>query len=173
MFKFSLQSLLVTTLLSTAAVAQTCNVNILPTTPSDNFTVSNNGTVTDNKTGLIWMRCSLGQTWTGSECSGSPVAYTWKEALTEGKEQVFAGSSLWRLPNIKELGSIYEASCADPAVNETLFWEDSISQVYWSSTPNVNQVDGAWYIKFNDSLDNNFSFKKSNLFHVRLVRDEY
>jgi len=29
-----------------------------------------NGTALDTKTGLLWMRCLVGQTWTGSTCSG-------------------------------------------------------------------------------------------------------
>lgn len=37
------------------------------TTTSD-FIDNQNGTVTQKTTGLIWQRCSIGQTWNGSTC---------------------------------------------------------------------------------------------------------
>ncbi len=39
------------------------------------FVPQDDGTVIDKRTGLQWMRCSLGQTWTGTMCSGHPDAY--------------------------------------------------------------------------------------------------
>ncbi|EOX1792234.1 hypothetical protein ACPD1E_003569, partial [Vibrio cholerae] len=43
----------------------------------DNF----NGTITDTKTNLIWMRCSFGPQWTGSTCVGLSMETDWNDAL--------------------------------------------------------------------------------------------
>lgn len=62
----------------------TCNANIRATTPTEDFTLDDsNGTATHLKTGLMWMRCSLGQNWdsTGKTCTGNPATYPWGEAL--------------------------------------------------------------------------------------------
>ena len=53
------------------------------------------GTVTDNRTGLIWQQ-------------GEPGAMTWNSALTYCEGLSLAGSTDWRLPNIKELESLVD-----------------------------------------------------------------
>lgn len=63
----------------------------------------------DPKTGLVWMRCSLGQTWNGRTCNGSATRYGWDEAVAEVKvfnQQGFSGYTDWRLPHIEELTSL-------------------------------------------------------------------
>jgi hypothetical protein len=56
------------------------------------------GTVTDTRTGLTWMRCALGQTWSGTSCLGTATPSTWKSANTTTIK--FSGHSEWRLPTI-------------------------------------------------------------------------
>ncbi len=50
-----------------ANAAQICKNNIVASTPDSRFTTTAE-TVTDTETGLMWMRCSLGQS--GNDCSG-------------------------------------------------------------------------------------------------------
>ncbi len=64
------------------------------------FTDNGDGTVTDSKTGLTWMRCAMGQTWSGTTCTGWDGMYTWDQART--LNTTFAGHSDWRLPTIRE-----------------------------------------------------------------------
>ncbi len=84
--------------------AQTCKDTIPASTPGSRFVV-NGDEVTDTETGLIWQRCTLGQT--GNDCSGSASLHTWQQALQ-------AAYAPWRLPNINELESIVEEVTVHP-----------------------------------------------------------
>jgi hypothetical protein len=69
-----------------------------------------NGTVVDKKTNLQWMRCSLGQAWSGGTCKGKATKYSWKKALDQAKMTHYAGYSDWRVPTLKELQSLVVCS---------------------------------------------------------------
>jgi len=88
-------------------------------TPTSDFINNGDGTVTHVLTGLTWMRCAMGQTWTGSTCSGEASDYTfaYAQALTSN----FAGKSDWRLPDVLELLSITEFGKYKLAINSTIF----------------------------------------------------
>jgi len=49
--------------------------NINPMSYTDN----GNGTVTDNNTGLVWQKCTVGQS-NDATCSGTDVQYNWYQA---------------------------------------------------------------------------------------------
>jgi hypothetical protein len=76
------------------------------------FAVVTPGTVKDSRTGLVWMRCSLGQDWDekAKTCTGSVNVYDWKGAfdIAEKLNAVggYAGSTKWRLPTAHELQSL-------------------------------------------------------------------
>ncbi len=151
---------------------QVCPLNDA-TMPTENFIIEENNPeyVIDSTTGLAWARCLVGQTWNAASqsCSGEALRLTWQEALAAS--QTFSVGSIddWRVPNIKELASIVERSCVEPATNLAVF-PSSPAQHLWSSTPNTagNALDQAWAIGFyNGRLDSN---KKSSDFFVRMVR---
>ena len=150
--------------------ARTCNDNITPTTPDERFIDNGDGTVTDKYAGLIWMRCSLGQTWNGSTCTGNVRQYTWRQALQVAAGYNFAGSSAWRVPDIKQLPSIIESSCYEPAINLTIFPQTPDINSYWTSSPTVNNNDSAWSINFAFGYD--MGGHKTNRHSVRLVRPD-
>ena len=86
---------------------------------TESFTNNNDGTVTDNNTGLMWAKCSEGES--GSSCTnGSIITMHWNEALIAAKMSRRAGYKDWRLPNKKELESIV-AYNRIPAINTTYF----------------------------------------------------
>jgi hypothetical protein len=145
---------------------QTCNPSITQSTPAGQFTI-NDGTVTDNKTTLTWMRCSLGQAWDAgdSSCTGDASGYNWQEALTAAST-VFAEKGDWRLPNIKELKSIAEQACNSPAINASIF--PNTKNYYWSSSPSASNDGNAWLVNFSNGGDG--SSGKSYDRYVRLVR---
>lgn len=103
--------------------------------------------VTDSKTGLIWRRCSEGQTWSGGTCTGTAATYTHEQALVQAQSQ--AGTAGWRLPNVKELSSIVNKALVNPAIDSTAF-PVTPSEWYWSSTPYAGYSGYAWLVAFDD-----------------------
>lgn len=71
------------------------------------------GTVSDQRTGLVWMRCAVGQAWTGAACEGVAASLNWASALAYTSS--FANASTWRLPSISELADLvrYGQSTSD------------------------------------------------------------
>lgn len=162
-------SLSLTQLFCPSVIAdQVCNNDITATTPSSNFTANGDGTVTDVTTGLMWMRCSLGQTWNSSSSSCDDIAstYTWSEAFSAAEGSVFAGHSDWRVPNIKALNSIVEIACYNPSINETAF-PNTLASSYRSSSPANNPNYSSLEVYFYNGSD---AFNKTSPKYVRLVR---
>ena len=110
-------------------------------TKGPRFTDNGDGTVTDNATGLMWVKESL-----GAGCNNGNVI-TWFAALTWVNGLTFAGYSDWRMPNIKELPSIINYGLRYPAV-DTVFFPECKSAEYWSSTTSIVYSLFAWTINF-------------------------
>ena len=120
--------------------------------PNPRFTDNEDGTVTDNLTGLIWLKdanCFGEKNWNDalSECNG---LHDQDCDLTDGSS---AGD--WRLPNIKELQSLIDYGFDLPALSDTAGtsrWSDDdpftnvLSQAYWSSTTRASTSAYAWYL---------------------------
>ncbi|MEH8017485.1 DUF1566 domain-containing protein [Rheinheimera muenzenbergensis] len=123
------------------------NVNVPFSTPSSDFIVHNDGTVTHKPTGLMWMRCSIGQVWDGESCSGAESRLDWQNALAQTGTS-YAGFTDWRLPNKNELASIVERRFCYPSINSAIFpnsptgWFFDDAR-YWTSSPSPNVYSGA------------------------------
>ncbi len=155
-----------------SALAQTCVSSIPDSAPNSRYQANADGTVVDLQTGLMWMRCALGQTWDSQQgtCTGNAATYTWQEALAAAQTQNqagFAGYSDWRLPNYRELTSITRMRCRDPAINATVF-PDTPSNEFWTSTPVSANPGAGWAVSFNTGQTGYLGF--NNTFDVRLVR---
>ena len=108
------------------------------------FTDNGDGTVTDNATGLMWLK-DPASVFTGGACN-------WATAISSCESLSFAGYDDWRLPNIRELLSIvdYGRYNGDPqgdvaAVDKTYF--SGYSAVgYYSSTTAPNGTTNCWYV---------------------------
>lgn len=159
--------LLVLLFTSGTLLGQTCLESIMPTTPTTNFVDNSDGTVTDSKHGLIWMRCSVGQSWQNNSCVGDASALSWQQALVVAHGYVYINQQGWRVPNVKELASITEGQCVRPAINTELF-PNTPADDFWTSTPSVTDPQRAWVIAFFNSSN---SLKEKNLsVYTRLVR---
>ena len=169
---FKIIACLNATLLAAALNAQTCRDSITASTPTSRFTISDN-TIIDNTTNLEWQRCRLGTTWDASAtaCPDDGIAdndaYTWEQALEAAASNALNGGSDWRLPNIKELASIVEEACYNPAINLELF-PDTPSDVFWSSSPFANYGNYAWIVSFGYGYD--YDSYRDDSEYVRLVR---
>jgi len=148
------------------------NDHLASTTPLSEFALHEDGTATHVTTGLTWMRCSLGQDWNGSTCTGSASTYTWQQALQAveffNNDGGFAGHNDWRLPNKNELNSIVERKCYEPAINEAIF-PGTPADWYWTSSPYADDASGAWNVSFNGGCM--IASPKSEMDRVRLVRE--
>ena len=136
-----------------------------PTTPTGDFIDNKDGTVTHKTTGLTWMRCALGQTWTGSSCSGTANTSSYEQAVV--LKHSFAGHGDWRVPNIAELQTLVEREAINPAINTTLF-PNAPNDTFWSSSPYVGNTNYAWSVNFSYG-DVDSSYRYVSL-PVRLVR---
>ncbi len=133
-------------------------------TPNTGFTDNKDGTVTHKRTGLVWQRCAVGQTWTGSACSGTADTYSYDQAIA--LTSTFAGHSDWRVPNANELASIVKYGPDRPSVNQDQF--PIKYSALWSSSPYVGNIDYAWIVLFSSGYVNHYNRDYS--LPVRLVR---
>jgi hypothetical protein len=97
------------------------------------FTENGDSTVTDQKTGLIWMKTT------------PSTLLNWESSLNYCEGLNLANHSDWRLPNIKELYSIVDMSQSD-IIDTTAF--PGTGSYYWSSTTDVNNTSYAWGLNF-------------------------
>lgn len=162
-----------TAVISASTFAQTCKTtSITPSNPTGQYLDNEDGTITDIVNELMWSSCSLGQRFTNGNCIDIPTNYnTWKEALVAAETNKSDGVyNDWRLPNIKELGSLVERSCVAPAIDLSLF-PSTPSVPYWSNTfdyQNISSAEGL-IIDFHDGAE---VIKEVNSHRfVRLVRD--
>lgn len=146
-------------------VNATCNPNITRIAPDSRYELVNNGAeVKDKQTGLIWQRCSLGQTWSGTSCTGTAATYNWTNALQTAANM----GGGWRVPNVKELDSLIEQACYSPSINELMF-PNTVVNYYWSSSPVAYNSNYAWIVLFDHGYGGNDGYKYYN-YYVRLVR---
>ncbi|HEC15771.1 MAG TPA: DUF1566 domain-containing protein [Sedimenticola sp.] len=155
-------------------LAQGCQPDIARYTPAERFENTADGAIMDKQTGLMWKTCSEGQTWRRDGCQGDAGVYSWQEALLRAEAVNrgggYAGHSDWRVPNIKELDSLVELACFEPAINVEVF-PDTPPGYFWAASPYLSDSEFAWGIGFRhgDSLIG----RKTRAYHVRLVRGGY
>jgi hypothetical protein len=135
--------------------------------PTPRFTDNNNGTLTDNLTGLIWLKkadCSqflptFGQALadvTSLNTTGAMNGNNCGDASNGGSHQTD-----WRLPNIRELLGLVHFGFFEPALSNaagTGKWDGSDAftgfqgccglSTYWSSTANASDPTLAWVVDF-------------------------
>ena len=135
------------TLLRWLALAFVLVGTVSPALAAKTYSDNGDGTVTDPTTGLVWMRCSMGQIWDGTTCTGTAKSFTFDGANALTGKVTFAGKSDWRLPNIRELQTIVDRSVFNPAIDKAAFPNTSASN-FWSASAYAGGSYYAWGVYF-------------------------
>lgn len=137
--------------LSLPALAnQSCDGSKPATAPMSRFKDGGNGTLVDTQGPRVWLRCSLGMSWSGSSCEGNSLTYNWsaaEAAVAALNTKQVGGRSNWRLPSVDELNSIVEKKCFKPAINLDAFPYTPESG-FWSSTAAAGINARGWIVHF-------------------------
>jgi hypothetical protein len=128
--------------------------------PEQRFSDNGDGSVTDNLTGLVWLRdagCFPQALW--------QAAVTEVHALASGQCSLTDSSKAgdWRMPNLVEMESLIDASAANPALTPNHPFRNIAAMPYWTSTSYFGGETGspqAWAVRLadgsyiNDSVQN-------------------
>ena len=105
------------------------------------FSDNGDGTVTDNLTGLTWVKNgAILPEW----------EYDWYEALEFCNDLNLADHDDWRMPNVKEMLSLIDYEKFGPALPADHPFENISSHRYWTSTTDNEQPINAFavYIRY-------------------------
>jgi hypothetical protein len=154
----------------------------------------------DPKTNLVWMRCSLGQTWDGKTCTGEAQIYKWQAALdaaTAFNNGGLGGYTDWVVPHIEDISTLRYCSTGfksketiptkaggaktiddicqgdnyqRPTINHTIF-PNTKDSGYWSSSSLANLSGFAWFVYFYNGGGSYYNGQGYN-YYERLVRSD-
>ncbi len=115
------------------------------------YTDNADGTVTDNATGLMWQKCSDGQT--GLDCSGGAAVaelmddgYGVSPAINYCEGLSLASHTDWHLPSVNELQSLVDYGRVNTSIDPS--FPLTQSAYYWSSTAYEGNASFAWVVNF-------------------------
>ncbi len=132
------------------------NINI----PS--YTNNNNGTITDNITGLMWQQADGGE-------------MTIENAFIYADNLVLVGFSDWRLPSPSESFSILNHQNNNPAMNSTYFTTSS-AQYWWTNAYQLGDATKVWTTNAGGGIGNKPKAETISAggifrYHARCIRD--
>ncbi len=140
--------------------------------PDPRFADNKDGTVTDNLTGLIWLkntRCLGMMDWDSAilaakglkdgDCGPDPALI-----LSDGSS---AGD--WRLPSMNELCMLIDFSARNPALPNGHMFSDFPPGFYWSATTLVSHPEMVWIV-YMESGTTCYDDIKSHAGHIWPVR---
>jgi len=111
------------------------------------FTDNSDGTITDNITGLMWVKDPSVMLGVWGTQEGSPSLMTWYNATIECDALNYAAHTDWRLPTLDELTTI-TAESGTPSIDAV--FTNTKSDGYWSSTTYTGNTAYAWGVYFDD-----------------------
>lgn len=96
------------------------------------FKDNSNGTVEGLRSGSLWQKCNAGQD--ALDCSGTPLTYTWTQALDYCDNLILGERSNWRLPNRNELFSLIDYRLATNPMIDVMNFPNSFNDKFWTAT---------------------------------------
>lgn len=137
--------------------------------PTPRFTDNGNGTVTDNLTGLIWLK--------NANCYGS-YNYYWSSALNAANTLASSACGLtdgsvagdWRLPNRKELESLINRQQANSAAWLNSVGFSNVTDRYWTSSAYSPNPGYVWLVRLSSSTTEVGSMSFYDYIHIWPVR---
>lgn len=150
----------------------------------------------DKATGLVWMRCSLGQKWDGQTCTGQTSTFKFDAAPFEvvrlNAGGGFGGYADWKVPTIRELLSLRYCSAGEGSGRIDLkdgkaalvkecnggssrsavdaFVMPTTTGHFWSSSPYASGSYFAWFVYFGNGGVYGHANNRNNALQVRSVR---
>ena len=109
--------------------------------PDPRFTDNGDGTVTDNLTGLIWLKnanCFGQRQWDSAVAAANTVS-NGECGLSDGSVE-----GDWRLSNLRELVSLIDYGESNPALPSDYPFDGIQLSPYWTSTTYTGVVTNAW-----------------------------
>jgi uncharacterized protein DUF1566 len=119
------------------------------------YSVSDAGTVRDERTGLVWDRAT------------KPTIGTWGDAFVYCDDLVRADKSDWRLPTLTELQSLIDETRMGPAVDTSAFPNFPANHTWTSSRANDND-SLYWFV--GTASGNTSYYAVSEFWDARCVR---
>lgn len=147
--------------------------------------------------GREWLRCSIGQTWSGNSCTGAAKKYTFEEAKAAAdtfNATGYGGKRDWRVPTVRELQTLRVCStgfgsqtrdiedggnpvskycnenASKPTIDIAKFPQTTVDNGFWTSSLFVVNVSSAWGVDF---IFGGIGGDLRNVgLYVRLVRGE-
>jgi arylsulfatase A-like enzyme len=97
------------------------------------FTNNDNGTITDNVTGLMWQSVDNGES-------------TWENAVANAASVTTGGYNDWRLPTPHELFCLFNHQVSNPALNTAFFPNHHVGRAgyWWSSDLYGTSTTNVW-----------------------------
>jgi hypothetical protein len=125
--------------------------------PDPRFTDNGDGTVTDNLTGLIWLKTANCTAFFSGDTRGQNQR-DWGDALTAANKLAAGYCGLsdgsvagdWRLPNVRELVSLSDFSQFFPTLPSGHPFT-GVQDYCWSSTTSAQYTSHAWYVRLSQA----------------------
>ena len=103
--------------------------------------------VIDLKSGVEWLRCSVGQRWNGTQCVGDIIKLNQEmsvQAINLADEQLGGN---WRLPTREELENIVCQECGQPKIDASIF-PNTPAEPFWTGEQNKYSPRHVWSVNF-------------------------